>query len=284
MARHVQYLLKSILCNSHEQIQQLTTSGSSNPFPFILEPLPRVSSWLSNHQGGHQGHWTPVDQWDTRHEDHPRSLSRASQIWSPAGGMPVSPKRFQDQATSLCILLLSFISDWFEMSPPGELMSQEFGELLETISGKWWLSLSDASRISSCNEGFVLTEETYLPLIVSTTMSFDTPLNGIQSSTLDSFSATSILICSKDSVNVSSSVSISFAGMGVNVLLSNFFYLLCDLFWPMHNLCLWPQLLLNTEHLFSAPFSKSEFDEFSFGFSLGGKQPHPKFFNFFFLL
>ena len=38
MALHVQYLLKSILCNSHEQIQQLMTSGSSNPFPFILEP------------------------------------------------------------------------------------------------------------------------------------------------------------------------------------------------------------------------------------------------------
>ena len=61
-ALHVQYLLKSILCNSHEQIQQLMTSGSSNPFPFILEPLPRVSSQLSNHQGGHQGHWTPDDQ------------------------------------------------------------------------------------------------------------------------------------------------------------------------------------------------------------------------------
>ena len=61
-ALHVQYLLKSILCNSHEQIQQLTTSGSSNPFPFILEPLPRVSSRLSNHQGGHQGHWTLDDQ------------------------------------------------------------------------------------------------------------------------------------------------------------------------------------------------------------------------------
>ena len=61
-ALHVQYLFKSILCNSHEQIQQLTTSGSSSPFPFILESLPRVSSWLSNHQGGHQGHWTPVDQ------------------------------------------------------------------------------------------------------------------------------------------------------------------------------------------------------------------------------
>ena len=60
-ALHVQYLLKSILCNSHEQIQ-LTTLGSSNPFPFILEPLPRVSSWLSNYQGGHQGHWTPDDQ------------------------------------------------------------------------------------------------------------------------------------------------------------------------------------------------------------------------------
>ena len=62
MALHVQYLLKSILCNSHEQIQQLMTSGSSNPFPFILKPLPRVSSCLSNHQGGHQGHWTPDDQ------------------------------------------------------------------------------------------------------------------------------------------------------------------------------------------------------------------------------
>ena len=61
-ALHVQYLLKSILCNSHEQIQQLTTSGSSNPFPFIPEPLPRVSSRLSNHQGGHQGHWTLDDQ------------------------------------------------------------------------------------------------------------------------------------------------------------------------------------------------------------------------------
>ena len=62
MALHVQYLLKSILCNSHEQIQQLMTSGSSNPFPFIPEPLPRVSSQLSNHQGGHQGHWTLDDQ------------------------------------------------------------------------------------------------------------------------------------------------------------------------------------------------------------------------------
>ena len=61
-ALHVQYLLKSILCNSHEQIQQLMTSGSSNPFPFIPESLPRVSSWLSNHQGGHQGYWTLVDQ------------------------------------------------------------------------------------------------------------------------------------------------------------------------------------------------------------------------------
>ena len=61
-ALHVQYLLKSILCNSHEQIQQLTTLGSSNPFPFIPKPLPRVSSWLSNHQGGHQGHWTLDDQ------------------------------------------------------------------------------------------------------------------------------------------------------------------------------------------------------------------------------
>ena len=57
-ALHVQYLLKSILCNSCEQIQQLTTLGSSNPFPFILGPLPRMSSQLSNHQGGHQGHWT----------------------------------------------------------------------------------------------------------------------------------------------------------------------------------------------------------------------------------
>ena len=116
------------------------------------------------------------------------------------------------------------------MSLPGELMSREFGELLETISDKWWLSLSDASGISSCNEGFVSTEETYLPLIVSTTTSFNTPLNGIQSSTLDSFSGTGILICSKDSVNVLSSVSISFAGTGVNLLLSNFFHLLCDLF------------------------------------------------------
>ena len=62
MALHVQYLLKSILCNSRKQIQQLTTSASSNPFPFIPEPLPRVSSRLSNHQGGHQGHRTPDDQ------------------------------------------------------------------------------------------------------------------------------------------------------------------------------------------------------------------------------
>ena len=62
MTLHVQYLLKSILCNSHEQIQQLTTLGSGNPFPFILEPLPRVSSQLSNHQGGHQGHQTLDDQ------------------------------------------------------------------------------------------------------------------------------------------------------------------------------------------------------------------------------
>ena len=61
-ALHVQYLLKSILCNSHEQIQQPMTSGSSNPFPFILEPLPRVSSQLSNHQVGHQGHRTLDDQ------------------------------------------------------------------------------------------------------------------------------------------------------------------------------------------------------------------------------
>ena len=97
-ALHVQYLLKSILCNSHEQIQQLTTPGSSNPFPFIPEPLPRVSSQLSNHQGGHKGHRTLDDQWDTRHEDHPGSLSRASQTWSLAGRMPVSPKRFQDRA------------------------------------------------------------------------------------------------------------------------------------------------------------------------------------------
>ena len=65
-ALHVQYLLKSILCNSHEQIQQLTTPGSSNPFPFILEPLPRVSSWLSNHQGGHQGHWMTNETQDMR--------------------------------------------------------------------------------------------------------------------------------------------------------------------------------------------------------------------------
>ena len=42
MALHVQYLLKSILCNSHKQIQQLMTLGSSNPFSFILESLPRV--------------------------------------------------------------------------------------------------------------------------------------------------------------------------------------------------------------------------------------------------
>ena len=101
-ALHVQYLLKSIFCNSHEQIQQLTTLGSSSPFPFILESLPRVLSLLSNHQGGHQGHWTLVDQRDTRHEGHPRSLSRASQIWSPAGRMPVSPKRFQDRANTQC--------------------------------------------------------------------------------------------------------------------------------------------------------------------------------------
>ena len=59
MALHVQYLLKSILCNSHEQIQQLMTPVSSNPFPFIPEPLPRVSSRLSNHQGVTKvtGHW-----------------------------------------------------------------------------------------------------------------------------------------------------------------------------------------------------------------------------------
>ena len=61
-ALYVQYLLKSILCNSHKQIQQLMTPGSSNPFPFILESLPKVSSQLSNHQGGHQGHWTLIDQ------------------------------------------------------------------------------------------------------------------------------------------------------------------------------------------------------------------------------
>ena len=101
MALHVQYLLKSILCNSHEQIQQLMTSGSSNSFPFILEPLPRVSSWWSNHKGGHQGHWTLDDQRHTRHEDHPGSLSRASRTWSLAGRMPVSPKRFQDQAVKI---------------------------------------------------------------------------------------------------------------------------------------------------------------------------------------
>ena len=98
LACHVQYLLKSILCNSHKQIQQQTTSGSSNPFPFILGSLQRVSSWLSNHQGGHQHHWTLVDQWDVTCKDHPRSLSRASWIWSPAGRMRVSPKRFQNQA------------------------------------------------------------------------------------------------------------------------------------------------------------------------------------------
>ena len=61
-ALHVQYLLKSILCNSHEQIQRLTTSTSSSAFPFILGSLPVVSSQLSNHQGGHQGHWTLFDQ------------------------------------------------------------------------------------------------------------------------------------------------------------------------------------------------------------------------------
>ena len=97
-ALHVQYLLKSILCNSHEQIQQLTTSDSSSLFPFILESLPRVSSWLSNHQGGHQGHWTSVDQWDVRCEGHPGSLSRAFQIWSPTCRLPVYPKWFQDWA------------------------------------------------------------------------------------------------------------------------------------------------------------------------------------------
>ena len=62
MALHVQYLFKSILCNSHEQIQQLTTPTSSSTFPFILGSLPVVSSQPSNHQGGHQGHWTLVDQ------------------------------------------------------------------------------------------------------------------------------------------------------------------------------------------------------------------------------
>ena len=40
-ALHVQYFLKSILCNSHKQIQQLTTSGSSNPFSFILKTPPK---------------------------------------------------------------------------------------------------------------------------------------------------------------------------------------------------------------------------------------------------
>ena len=67
MALHVQYLLKSILCNSCEQIQQLMTLGSSHLFPFILELLPRVSSQLSNHQMGDQGHWMLDDQWDARH-------------------------------------------------------------------------------------------------------------------------------------------------------------------------------------------------------------------------
>ena len=38
MALHVQYLLKGILCNSHEQIQQLTSSGSSHPFPLYQSP------------------------------------------------------------------------------------------------------------------------------------------------------------------------------------------------------------------------------------------------------
>ena len=62
-ALHVQYLLKSILCNSHKQIQQLTNNPhTSSAPPFILGLLPIVSSWLSNHQGSHQGHWTPVDQ------------------------------------------------------------------------------------------------------------------------------------------------------------------------------------------------------------------------------
>ena len=40
-ALHVQYLLKSILCNSHKQIQQLTTSGSSNPFSFYTGAPPK---------------------------------------------------------------------------------------------------------------------------------------------------------------------------------------------------------------------------------------------------
>ena len=62
MALHVQYLLKSILCNSHKQIQQLTTTQQPSALPFVLGPLPIVSSWLSNHQGGHQGYWTLVDQ------------------------------------------------------------------------------------------------------------------------------------------------------------------------------------------------------------------------------
>ena len=50
-ALHVQYLLKSILCNSHEQIQQLMTSGSSNPSPFIPEPLPRVITVVQSPRG-----------------------------------------------------------------------------------------------------------------------------------------------------------------------------------------------------------------------------------------
>ena len=40
-ALHFQYLLKSILCNSHEQIQQLMTSGSSNPFSFYTGVSPK---------------------------------------------------------------------------------------------------------------------------------------------------------------------------------------------------------------------------------------------------
>ena len=38
MALHVQYLLKSILCNSHEQIQQLMISGSRSPFLLYWSP------------------------------------------------------------------------------------------------------------------------------------------------------------------------------------------------------------------------------------------------------
>ena len=117
-ALHVQYLLKSILCNSHEQIQQLMTLGSNNPFSFILESLPRVSSQLSNHRGGHQGHWTLVDQWDQRHEGHPGFLSRTSWIWSPAGRMPVSPKRFQDRA------VLHLIKSWRTKNLNSELKGE----------------------------------------------------------------------------------------------------------------------------------------------------------------